>query len=94
MNTHCSGGRWVTSQSDAKDHFFGLARTHVAGAEEDNEISAQMERLDAVLVELQRLVVDGTDEVLAGARGVSQNRAHIRILFRLREHEGGEFLAR
>src|SRR4029077_8985778 len=81
-------------ESNAKDGFFGLARTHVARTEENNEIAAQLERFDAVLIELQRLVVDGTDEVLAGARGVSQDRTHIRILFRLREHEGGEFLAR
>jgi hypothetical protein len=80
-------------ESDAKDRFFGFTRTHIAGATEDRKLSAQMKSLDAVLVQLQGLIVDGTDEILAGACGVSQHRARIRIFFRLRKHEGGKVFA-
>src|SRR6266478_260519 len=53
-----------------------------------------MERLNAVLVELQRLIVDGADVILSGGSYLVKNRASFRIFLRLGEHERGELLAR
>src|SRR6267143_2265308 len=81
-------------ESQAKDQFFRFARSNVAGAEEDQKISSKMKCLNAVLVELQRLIIDGADEIFPGGSDLIENRAGFRILFRLGEHERGEVLAR
>src|SRR5579863_5535675 len=88
--------RWALCdlQSNPKDGFLGLARTNVTRAEEDGEIAAEMKRFDAVLVQLEGLVIDGADEVFAAAYCIRQDRARIRIFFGLRKHEGREFFAR
>ena len=53
-----------------------------------------MEGLDPVLIELQRLIVDGTDKIFSGGRYFVQNRPHFRIFPGPRKHEGGELFAR
>jgi hypothetical protein len=81
-------------QRDAKDGFFRLAGTNVTGAEENQKVSAKVEGLNAVLVELQWLIVDGSDKVFSGACDFIKNGAGVRVFFRLREHKGGEFFTR
>src|SRR6266481_4211711 len=81
-------------EGDAEDGLFRLARTDIARAEEDEKIPAQVEGFDAVLVELEGLVVDRADEIFAGASGVGEDRSGFRIFFRLGEHEGCELLTR
>src|ERR1700730_9509866 len=81
-------------QRHTKDQLLWLARTNVTRAEENQEISAQIKRLDAVLVELQRLVIDCADKIFLGARHNIQNRARFPILLRLREHECRELFSR
>src|SRR6266699_3477661 len=81
-------------QRHAKNGFFGLARMHVARAEKNQEVSSKIEGLDAVLIELQGLIVDGADKVFLGLRHPVQNRSRIRILLGLRKHEGRELFAR
>src|SRR3981189_8272 len=80
-------------ESQSKDQFFWFARSNVAGAEEDQKISSKMKRLNAVLVELQRLIIDGADEILPGGSDLVEDRPSFRIFFRLREHERSELLA-
>ena len=81
-------------EGQAKDQFFRFARSNVTGTEENQKISSKMERLNSVLIELQRLIIDGPDEILPGGSDLIENRASFRILFRLGEHERGELLAR
>ena len=81
-------------QRHAKNGFFGLARMHIARAEKNQEVSSKIESLDAVLIELQWLIVDGADKVFLRLRHLVQNRSRIRIFLGLRKHEGGEFFAR
>ncbi len=50
-------------QGDTEDGFFGLSRAHVAGAEKNVEVPAQIEDVDAVPVKLQRLVVYRADKI-------------------------------
>ncbi|HSU88207.1 MAG TPA: hypothetical protein VLL56_05200, partial [Terriglobia bacterium] len=50
-------------QSDAKDRLLRLARANVTRAEENEEISSKVEGLNAVLVELQWLIVDGAHKI-------------------------------
>ncbi len=92
MKRHFSGGRCVTR--DAKDHLLGLPGPNITGTEENQKVSSKVEGLNAVLVELERLVIDGADKVFPGARHLIQNCARLRIFCGLRKHEGGEFLAR
>ncbi len=80
-------------QSDAKDGFFGLAGAHVTGAKENQKVPAKVEGLNAVLVEFQRLIIDGADEVFPGARDLIENGAGLWAFLGLCEHEGGELLA-
>jgi len=54
-------------QGHTKNHLFGLPGSKVTGAEENEKIFAKMESFNAVLVELQRFIIDGADE------GISQN---------------------
>src|SRR5215475_2665742 len=77
-------------ESDAKDLFLGLARMDVTGAEEDLKTAAKMEGFDAVLIQLERLVVDGADEVAVGGGALLENRANRRKFFGLGEHESSE----
>src|SRR6516164_8551221 len=79
-------------EGDAKDPFLGLARMDVAGAEEDLKTAAQMEGFDAVLIQLERLVVDGADEVAVRCGALLENRANRGKFLRLREHESSELL--
>src|SRR5260370_1428038 len=81
-------------QSHAKDQLFGLAGSNVTGAEENEKVPSKVEGLDAVLVELQRFVIDGTDKIIPGASDLIENGARLRKFLGLREHESGEFLAR
>src|SRR6266849_1509037 len=80
-------------ESHAKDQFFRFARSNVAGAEEDQKISSKMKCLNAVLVELQRLIIDRADEILPRGSDLVEDRPSSRIFFRLGEHECGELLA-
>jgi len=80
-------------QSDAEDELFGLARMHITGTEEDLEVPAKLEGLDAIFIELQGLVVDGADEVFAGAGDFIEDGSRLRVLPGLREHEGSEIFA-
>src|SRR5216110_142339 len=80
-------------QSDAIDGFLRLAGANVTGAEENNEVSPKIEGFDAVLVEFERLVVDGADKVFSRARDFIENGARLRVFLGLRKHERDEFLA-
>jgi hypothetical protein len=80
-------------ESDAEDGLLRLARVYIAGTEKDEKIAPQIECFDAVLVELKRFVVDGTDEVLASAGGIGENGAGFEIFFGLGKHESGELFA-
>src|SRR5262249_55415758 len=81
-------------QGNAKNGFLGLSRVQVTRAEEDQEVFSQMKSFDAVLVKLQRLVVDGAYKVFFRVRYFVENRPCFRIFFGLRKHEGREYLAR
>jgi hypothetical protein len=74
----------------AKNHLFGLARMHVTRTEENQKIAAQVKRLNAVLIEFQRFVINRSDEVFAGLRGLFQERSRLWEFLGLREHEGRE----
>src|SRR5260370_14835448 len=80
-------------QSHAKDQLLGIPGSDVTGAEENEKVPSKVEGLDAVLVELQRLVVDGADKIFPGAGDLIENGARLRKFLGLREHESGEFLA-
>src|SRR5712664_1628274 len=80
-------------QSHAKDQLLGLPGSNVTGAEENEKVPAKVEGLDAVLVELERLVVYGTDKIFPRARELIENGARFREFLGLREHESDEFLA-
>src|SRR5271167_2232912 len=55
------------SQREAENQFLGFARMHITGAEKNLEVLMELEGGDAVLVELERLVVYGADEIFSGA---------------------------
>src|ERR1700757_4686988 len=80
-------------QSDAIDGFLRLTGANITRAEKNKEISSEIEGFNAVLVEFERLVVDGADKVFSGARNFIENSARIRIFLGLREHERDELLA-
>ena len=52
-----------------------------------------MEGLNTVLVELQRLVIDGTDKVFPGAGYLIEDCSSLRVFLGLREHKSRELLA-
>ena len=64
---------------DAKDTFFGLAVVEITGAEEDLKGAAEVEGFDAVLIEFERLIVDGANEIFVGLRAGIENRSRARI---------------
>src|SRR6266404_30147 len=66
-------------QSDAIDRLFWLTGANVTGAEENKEVSSEIEGFNAVLVELERLVIDGADKVFPGVRDFIENGARFRI---------------
>src|SRR5207302_7499363 len=66
-------------QRDAKDHLFGFTGPNVTGAEENQKVPSKAEGLNPVLVELPRLVIDGPDKVLSGARDLVKNCARLRV---------------
>src|SRR5208283_4223710 len=78
-------------QCDAVNGLFRLARIQVAGAEEKLKIVAQLEGLNAILVEFQRFIVDRSNEILPRPCQGRQDGASLRKLSGLRKHEGGEF---
>src|ERR1700690_701695 len=80
-------------QRDAINGLFWLAGIEVAGAEEGLKIFAEVKCFDAVLVQLQRLVIDGRHQVFAGLRERREHRAGVWILPGLRKHERGELFA-
>src|SRR5947199_3449093 len=80
-------------QSDAIDRFLGLPGANVTGTKKNEEVSPQIEGLNAELVEFERLVVDSADEILSGARDLTETGARIREFLRLRKHEGRQLLA-
>src|SRR5215475_1032343 len=51
------------SEGYTEDAFFGLARVDIAGTEEDLKAPAKIESFDAVLIQLERLVVDSADKI-------------------------------
>ena len=57
-------------KSDPENSLFRLARTDVAGTKKDEKIPPQIKRFDAVLVQLERFVINGADEIFAAPRGV------------------------
>src|ERR1700719_1108445 len=63
----------------AKNHFLGLPGSKVTRAEENEKIFAQVEGFNAVLVELQGLVIDGADEVFPRTRYLINNCARLRV---------------
>ena len=71
-------GALSDGQGDAEDAFFRLARVDVTGAEENLEALAEVEGFDAVLIEFERFVVDGADEIFAGVRAGIENGAAAR----------------
>src|SRR5437879_7458124 len=78
-------------QSDAVDGFLRLAGANVTGAEGNKEISSEIEGLNAVLVKLERLIVDGADKDISGARDFIENDAGAWICIGVREHDCDEF---
>src|SRR5690349_12011394 len=80
-------------QGDAIDGFLRLAGANITRAEENEEISSEIKGFDTVLVELERLVVDGADKVFSRARDFIENGARLWIFLGLREHECDELLA-
>src|SRR4030095_3276091 len=81
-------------ESHTENVFRGLAGMDVAGTEEDLKASPKIERFDAILVQLERLVVDGADEVAIGGGALVENCAACGKLLGLSEHESGELFAR
>ena len=78
---------------DAKDRFLWFAGADVTRAEENQKVPAKVEGFNAVLIELQWLIVDGTDKVFPGDGNFIENGARVRVFLGLREHKGGELLA-
>src|ERR1700687_6378199 len=81
-------------QRHAKDRLLRLAGSNVAGTEENEKVPSKIESLNAVLVELQRLVIDGADKVFPGARDLIEDGARLRGFLGLRAHERGGIPAR
>jgi hypothetical protein len=79
------------SKSDAEDAFFRFARVNVAGAEENLKAFAEIESFDAVLIQFEWFIVDGTDEILPGLHYGVENGTGAGKFLGLREHESGEF---
>src|SRR5438093_4169544 len=80
-------------QGNAIDGFLRLTGANVTRAEKNKEIASKIEGFNAVLVEFERLVVYGADEIISRARDFVENGARFRILLGLREHERDELLA-
>src|SRR6266446_5999235 len=80
-------------ERDTENAFFRFARVDVARAKENLETFAKVESFDAVLIQFERFVVDGADEILFGLHYGIENGARAGIFFGLREHKGGEFFA-
>jgi hypothetical protein len=67
MKQHSSGLICVISRARAINAALRLAQAHEAGADEQAEDFPQAILLDAIQVQLARLVVDRAHEVLAGS---------------------------
>src|ERR1700757_2945439 len=79
-------------QRDPVNGLLRFASAQVAGSEKSLKLLAQAERLNAVLVQLTRLIVNGRYIILPAARHIRKHSPRIRILLGLREHERGELL--
>ncbi len=61
INENALFGRPLSDgKRDAENAFFGFTRMDVTGAEENLKTLAEVEGFDAVLIQLKRLVVDGS----------------------------------
>jgi len=80
-------------QGHPENRLVRLPGSHIAGAEKRHKITPQVECFDSILIQLQRLVVDRTDQILPRLSRLIQYSPHIRILLRLRKHKPDEFLA-
>lgn len=80
-------------QRDAKDGLLRLAGPNVTGTEENQKIPPKVKGFNAVLIELQRLIIDGADKVFPGAGNQIEDGARVRVFLGLREHERSELLA-
>ncbi len=80
-------------ECDAEDAIFGLARMDVARTEKHLEASTKIESFDAILIEFERFVVDGANEIFFSLYDGIEDGARAWIFLGLREHEGGEFFA-
>ncbi len=81
-------------EGDAENGLLGLARTNITRAKKNLKITAKIESFDAVLVKLQRLIIDSADKIFSGARDLIKNGSDIRVFLGLRKDKGGELLAR
>src|ERR1700741_983994 len=94
VDEHGSFGRTLGEfECDAIDGLFRLAGIEVTGAEEGLEILAQAESLDAVIVEFTGLVIDGSNEVFAGAGNGGEDGAGLGVFPGLSKHKSGELFA-
>src|SRR5260221_4050631 len=80
-------------QRDAEDFLFRLPCVQVTGAEKNLKILAQAKRLDSIVVQFQRLIINGCDEILLDTRDIAKQLPRLGILLRLSKHERGIFLA-
>src|SRR5579859_6752515 len=81
-------------QRHAKNGFFRFARADVARAEENQKIPSQIKGFDAVLIEFQRLVVEGSDKVFFCVGHFVKDRTRLRVFLGLGEHKSCELFAR
>src|SRR5262252_3362615 len=65
----------------------------IARAEKDLEVATKVESFYPIPVQLERLIVDGPDEVAICSSALIEDCAAGRILLGLREHKGGELFA-
>src|SRR5271167_2961009 len=81
-------------ERDTENRFLRFTRVQVTGAEKSGEVFSQMKCLDAILVQFQRLVVNGRNQVFARARCRGKDRPGLGIFLGLRKHERGELFPR
>jgi hypothetical protein len=80
-------------EGHAKNQLLGLARSNVTGTEEDKKVPAKMELFNAILVELEGLVINGADEILSSSGELVEDGSGVWKFLGLGEHESCEFLA-
>jgi hypothetical protein len=87
------GGPLGDFESDAKNRLFWFSRANVARTEKHQEIAAQVKCLDPVLIQFERFVVYGADQISPRSSNLIENGSGFRKLLGLSEHERGEFFA-